>query len=70
MAKTAEAAPDPALDEGEAAALVGCCRATLARKRRDLTGPPHFMLGARPRYLLSDVVAWRAAQIAVRAEAA
>ncbi|WP_198374040.1 helix-turn-helix transcriptional regulator [Neoroseomonas rubea] len=63
MTETANHAPERALDEGEAAALLGCCRATLARLRRAGDGPPHYMVGKRPRYVLHDVAAWRAARV-------
>lgn len=68
--KSADIAPDRALDEGEAAAIIGCCRTTLARMRKAGTGPKHFLIGSRPRYLPDDIAAWRAAQVAARLEGA
>lgn len=54
---------DKPLDEREAAALLKINHETLGRMRRAGTGPRHFMIGSRYRYVRSAVLEWRAAQM-------
>ncbi len=62
MPTRTDAPDDTAVDEGEAARMLGLARETVARMRRHGTGPKHFRIGCRTiRYLPAEVRQWRAA---------